>query len=322
MIRGKKGVTFPATTIGEVIAVVAMGIIILIFVIGMAGFIAPTIGGFGCGVNTQLKAAVLEHSKFLGGSLLDAPLVMCKQYREPVKIDALKDSACPGLASWCKGATDKEVKSQCIQQCARIQIDRLTDSCWSLGGSGRLDLTGTIWGKLAQATIDVAATVGIFTVSIVIPPAGVALVVAEIGGVAALQTAADITAPRRAQVVRCYRFQVVSPGRLPNGQPFTLEDKTCGYDQYLELTSGTCPKSPCILNGTGVAAVNPSAGENPQMRVEDCFKLKYNMTEPRQVCYIMYYEYEDKDGKLQHSVARSCAFWNEYLPGIDIAFLN
>ena len=312
----KKGDLAPST-LGELIIVIASGIIILVIVFGLAGFLAPTIGGFGCGLNVQLKGALLANSPL---RTLDAPLIFCKQFDKPVAIDAMKFSKCPGLPDFCSTTKDKDIKSQCVQQCARIQIDKLTDSCWSMGGSGKVDLSDNLWEKLANAAPGVALSAGAFAVAILVPPAAPEAV--TVGIVAAGATGADAFAPTKAQVIRCYRFQVINPGKLPNGQPFTLADAYAGRSQYYNLTKGSCTKSPCLLGGNGVAAVNPAEGETQEMRNGDRPMLNYNMTDPRQICYMMYYQYQISGGSMQYSVARSCNYWTEYLPNIPTEMLN
>lgn len=300
----KKG---DAQTIVTIIIAVATVIVIVVIFVLFAGIITPTIGSFGCGVNVAIKGAIISGS--LGG-LTDVPLILCNQYNEPVNINAANFNACPGIAAFCKEAKGT-LKDTCSQQCARIQIDKLADSCWAIGGKGRYDLTN-ILDKAVNVIIDplrVQAKISLFVAS----PISIAVLQAfpETQG-KSVDELVNAALPHDTKIIRCFRFQITNPGVFSNRTPFTLSDESAGKSQLYTVTIAKVNES---LGGNGVAAVNPPKGASPEMDFGDAFKLNYNISQPRQICYISYYQYFTGGGfnfAQRGAVVRSCENWADW----------
>lgn len=297
----KKGIA-PQTLIIIIIAV-AGGILILFAVYQVFGVIFPTIGGFGCGVNVAIKGAMIS-----GSAIGDVPLILCNQYNEPVKINAADFSACPGIATFCEGSEDK-LRDQCYQQCARIQIDKLADTCWAIGGKGRYDLTN-ILDKAAKVVITdplrFQAKIALFTAS---PIYNLVLQAFPETQGKSVDDLVNIAIPHDTKIIRCFKFQIVNPGVFSDRTPFNLSDESAGKSQLYHVKIAGVNKS---LGGSGVAAVNPPQGTSPEMDFSDAFKMNYNVSLPRQICYIAYYQYFTAEGinfAQRAAIVRSCENW-------------
>jgi len=330
-------------TLTELILVILAIIIGIAFLLTVVSFINPTIGGHACGLNLRVFSATTGAT----GQIIGAPILMCNQYREPVTINAADFRACPDLADLCsldRAKEDKEIYSQCIQQCARLQIDALTDSCWGVGGKGQLDLRGTVWDKLGRVDWFDAGTyfdslIKAQVVALQFESWTAENVLKSYGfdtGAQGVDAAIDefsnfyvskldAAIPRKSVIVRCNRFQIVNPAILPNKRPFTLSDNTFGKTQANELSPELCSKlgrRDCLLSTTGVKAVNPEPGFEQEVSLIDAHRLNYNITEPRQVCYVAYYQYEGAiSGNIISSPARTCEYWTAYSEK-SAAFLN
>ncbi len=314
-MMNKKG-DLPSATLGEFIIVVAGGIIVIVFVSAILGFVAPTISGFGCGVNVAVKSAFLSNT--LG--IVDPPLLLCNQYQAPIKINAADFGACTGIASFCKGAKGT-LLDDCYKQCARIQIDKLTDSCWAMGGKGRYDLVN-ILDKITAGVGALPGIIGTAIASPVLTPVMAAAIKFYPDAPETNKLAEGIrnTLPKKEVIIRCYRFQIINPGVLPSDKktPFTIEDLSFGKSQLAyTATAGGKVQS---LGGSGVAAVNPGEGMLPEMNFDQAVLLEYGMTDARQVCYIAYYQMEKSVGGKQFAVMRSCDSWVGF--GGSFKFLN
>ena len=376
-VNNKRGMA--PETLGEIIIVIAGCLIITVFVLSFLSFLAPTLSSFACGVNVGAYASVVSSSK----GTLDAPIIMCNQYREPVKINAADFKACQGIAPFCKDAKD-EIRDECYRQCARIQVDALTDACWAMGGKGDKDLRGPFWKNLSEtvgAVVgEIAGHIGaaLATASHTIAAAGIVATpyvntavkilspniysgaIAELSISSAAkyydanqQKIAETLAPKRQIVLKCSRFQIVNPARTSAKppQPFTLEDNSLGHSPAIALSDAQCaslgsqpgvfnPKaipvqgqpeqSLCYLGGSGVAAVRedtPGSGIS-DMRRDVWPRLNYEITSPRQICYISYHHYaswenhrQGEDAITRYAVTRSCKTWNPF-PGVNSRFLN
>ncbi len=297
-MKNKKGDISAEQLVG-IIVVVAGGIIALWIVFAIFAFATPMIGGFGCGLNVAIKGAMASN---LGG--VQSNLIMCNQYREPVEIDATKFSACSGISDFCKNDAKGKDLDECRKQCARIQIDKLADSCWAMGGKGRYEFIGLIQ--------DISETTSSFGKIFLLP------FVTAIKGVDDAQKFMNENIPSRAEIIRCYRFQVIQPGITSEKQPFVFSDYTEGRT-WLNKVSGK------DMGGRGVAAVNPEEGRLPELDINKAgFMLNYNVTQPRQICYIAYYQYETlfHKGTERASVVRTCDYWGFWAAAGTFEFMN
>jgi hypothetical protein len=326
MKMNKKGIA--QATLAELILVIAAIVIALVFVMTIVGFINPAVGGLGCGLNIRVYSATVQAT----GEIIGAPILMCNQYREPIEINAADFNACQGLAEFCFSKVaedDPNIRSQCIQQCARIQIDALTDTCWSMGGSGRLNLQGTIWKQIGDWVASLGDMQTYFETFFKAGLAAVRVSPFVLGGpvmgaygyssvdaaVSDFERSVDDIVPKKAQILRCNRFQVTNPAILPNRQPFTLQESTFGITKFNALDAESCAKlgrRECPLGGRGVKAANPEPGFERELSLKQAYMLNYNIAEPRQICYMAYYEYETFSGALRYSPARTCDYWTRY----------
>jgi hypothetical protein len=306
----------------------------------------PTLGTIGCSANMALYAATVSGSKGVFG----APIFLCGQYREPVKINAADFKACQGIASFCKNAKDL-VKDECHKQCARIQIDKLTDTCWAMGGKGRLDLKETLASKigtgeiaaeiLSYATANIGAGfawIGETATVVASTVTGPLTIYAVITGDMTLYNrliqgtsfteARDriigLTLPKKSMILRCNKFQIINPALDSYYRPFIFEDATWGNSQHYAIQGDICKsfglESPCYLGGAGVAAAQLDETKSSEIDPYDLWKLKYGFSTPRQVCYISYYQYTSEKSDKRHAVMRDCGSWHSL--GGNFKYLN
>jgi len=342
----KKGMD-TTTFIGLVVTLAAV-VVILSFFINYSGRMVPALSGYSCGLNMRIDAAVLDNSKILGKSLIGAPIIMCNQWKKPVDIDAMNFDACPGIASFCDKPTGK-LQEECWKQCARIQIDKLTDNCWSMAGSGKLDFTdtwlqgfvGTISDPFKLGSIILTGGVGWYLGGAFI---GKLIIVGGIVGDSYFYGGTG------EKVLRCYRFRITNPivSRIDK-KPINYVDDSLGrsWAYGLNTTNLNDPKyckpsveNPmCSFGGTGVSNINELGEITYKISDKDIAVptndeelltgrvLDYNISDPRnQICYITYHQanegpkigWTDKDGnkhevKINNKyVVRSCEFWSAY----------
>jgi hypothetical protein len=143
----KKG-DFSMKTLAELIIVLMVLVVVILFGLSISGYLSPEAASVGCGLNLRVTAATLSHSTvkgYFGGSytFIGAPVLMCNQYNKPVDINAADFKSCPGISDFCSKAKG-DVLVECWKQCARIRINKLADTCWTMAGSGRLDFMDTV----------------------------------------------------------------------------------------------------------------------------------------------------------------------------------
>jgi len=324
----KKGELSTEEIAGLVIAIIGGLIIVVFVVLPLVGYLSPESSSLGCGLNVRVRSATIEAS--LGTA--PAPIYMCSQYNTPIDINAANFKACPGIADFCGTTKDKAVLYQCYQQCARIQVDNLVDSCWSMAGSGNSHLWSA-WGRLlsvGQGIIDALKLAwDVNTVPFKFSP--LYNIIAPGWGTqnpfTALQNDINNLFKEKAAILRCFRFQVVNPAVIPGTstkQPARYYDYTLGHSWSYNITDAkVCTPSVenpiCSFGGEGVKYIN-EMGEAKynifglQITIpKDAAQLAagellaYNMS-ARQICYISYYEYEPG----QKRTAVSCNSWSEY----------
>ena len=158
-MRNKKGIAVNVL-VTLIVFLVIFGLVLLILSKTTA-LLSPTTSGFMCGFNVRIKAAMPPVVREF------TPLSFCTQYNTPIEINAANFRACPGLADFCNDNSFlnkfPDVRRSCVQQCARIQVDQLTQSCWSLAGEGRLDLKDPVFDGGRLAVAGVQQWVGILT---------------------------------------------------------------------------------------------------------------------------------------------------------------
>jgi len=342
----KKGMGM-GTIIIILVAVVTLAIIVP-WVINFFGGVMPAISGYSCGLNTRIDAAVLDNSKFLGKPLLGAPIILCNQWRTPININAGGDyKACPEIASFCHKSTGK-LQEECWKQCARMQIDKLTDNCWAMAGSGKLDFTDSWLQGFTSLISDP------FKLGLVIFTGGVGWYV---GGplIAKLAIAGGVIGETYfyggtgEKILRCYRFRIVNPIVNEDNKPINYGDDSLGRSWAYGLNSTnlgdlkycrpTVENPMCSFGGEGVSNINELGeikykvnGKDITVPTDDTQLLTgkvldYDIPDPRnQICYITYHqanegpkiEWTDKDGnkhevKINNKyVVRSCEFWSKY----------
>ncbi|MGB9675344.1 MAG: hypothetical protein ACPLYW_01960 [Candidatus Nanoarchaeia archaeon] len=320
MLKTNKGSIAPQT-LGELIILIAGGLIVIFILLAVLGGISPVLGSFGCALNVRIFGAFVSATS----GLMTPPIFLCNQYNEPVKINAADFSKCPDLADFCKKEKDPAILTECYRQCARIQVDKLTDACWMMGGSGKVHLW--TFGATAGANWQTFSAIFSGSVNVVgcsffgwIPKDCVFLQNYW------LQRAVS----SRATVLKCFKFQITNPVIDPNGKQIQYEDASLGRSWIYTLdNSELCKRykteeNPiCSYGGTGVSYVNelgPGSGrvnlfgkELKYPSNEDEFRqnarygfLNYNAT-PRQVCYIAYYN--DGGADDFKYVIRSCSSW-------------
>ncbi|MEM4713986.1 MAG: hypothetical protein QXQ79_00360 [Candidatus Nanoarchaeia archaeon] len=344
-------------TLGELILIIAGGIIILFIFLAIAGYISPTLGSFSCGLNVRIFGATQHATE----GILTAPIVLCNQYNDVVKINAADFSKCPGIAKICKASNlPDEVLVECYKQCARIQVDALTDSCWSMGGSGRVHLwtfaerfSAAPWEDIAAAATAITTTVLGIAITPISGPAGVIVAVGSSSVLIAILEKNIKPLSFRAAVLKCYKFQIIHPINDPKGKPINYFDGSFGrswvYGMVTVNTSDNTQslatkyssefakcassKNPfCSFGGHGVKYVMEADGiknafeisgesiNTPNININDnnfdalidlgfttTAFLNYNVTEPRQICYIAYYN--DGGQADVKFVMRSCKGW-------------
>lgn len=341
--HGKKGMA--AKTIGSVILLIAGGIIGFLVFSTLVGTLSPTIAGFGCGLNMRIDAAVLDNSRVAGKPLFGSPIFICNQYRNPVDISANNFNACPGISDFCKDAKKgSQLQVECWKQCARIQIDKLTDSCWTMAGSGRLNYEDS-WLKGFSGLVSNPWALGaiVFTGGAAYYIAGPFLAGFAIGGEIALGSYYSGSGQK---ILKCYRFRIVDPIVSPiDKKPIDYFDDELGRSWSYGLNS-TDLQDPrickltkddpiCSYGGTGVTYMNELGEIKYKINDKDItvpkddvqfyqgITLNYNISDPRnQICYIAYHqantnpEVEKAGGgrvKLSgHYVIRSCESWSAF----------
>ncbi|MCX6774773.1 MAG: hypothetical protein NTY99_01640, partial [DPANN group archaeon] len=306
-------------------------------VVGVMGYLSPTSASVGCGLNLRVAAATLSHSTVsgpLGGSytFLGAPILMCNQYQTPVDINAANFKSCTGISDFCKSAKG-DALVECWKQCARIQIDQLTNICWTMAGSGRLDFKDTVFDKaveIAQKPTTWVAYGGAATVGFLLAgPLGakVGLTVVEAG------YTWEVGHEKKAKILRCFRYRVVNPIIGPDRKTIDYYDYSAGesWSYGLDTSQSTANSNLCkptdsdpfcSYGGIGVSYLNDlSTGDKFTINgnVVNAFNgkdeynlgehLNYNISDPRnQICYIAYYQ----GGSGSKFTIRSCKSWNEY----------
>lgn len=326
-LMNKKGTKFVPDTMGGLIATIAGCIVVLIVVIAIYVYaISPNSTSIGCGLNTRVRSATIGTS----AGFLPAPILMCSQYNNPVNINAADFNACSGIADFCKTTKDKNILYTCYQQCARIQVDKLTDSCWTMAGSGRLNLWSS-WDRLGKITDDIINSLKLaWDTNAALFKLNPQYLVTSVtlgwqNPLDAVKSDIDALFAQKAAILRCFRFQIVNPVIIPG---------TKQQAQYFDLTFGrswayniTDPKvckpsenNPiCSLGGSGVKYINEIGDikfklfgiditiPKEEAQLAAGAFLQYNMA-PKQICYISYYEYE-------YGVKRtviSCNSWAAY----------
>lgn len=136
--------------LGELILICAIIILAIMLFYFFGKEIFSELGARACNSNVAMRGEGANTiSKYTGG-LLNVPVLFCGQYQRIEKINAGADFAsCQEInKEICNSNTKEPLKTECEKQCARIQIDKLTDKCWQAGGMGRFNLRAGIPEKL------------------------------------------------------------------------------------------------------------------------------------------------------------------------------
>jgi hypothetical protein len=269
----KKG-DFSMKTLAELIIVLMVLVVVILFGLSISGYLSPEAASVGCGLNLRVTAATLSHSTIKAGfvgtyTFIGAPVLMCNQYQKPVDINAADFKSCPGISDFCSKAKG-DVLVECWKQCARIRINKLADTCWTMAGSGRLDFMDTVLynaGKIVSSPKSIVAYATVGTIGYLIAgPIGAKVLV---GGIFTLVIGHE----DRAKVLRCFRFKIVNPIIGPDRQLINYADESFGHSWLYGLnttniigsklctTSATDPV--CSYGGVGVSYINDmSTGAN------------------------------------------------------------
>jgi len=323
-MKSKKGVALTIVFVLIMGIVMTLGGLALFF--GIVGFLGDTIQDSLCGLNIRLEGSIPK-------KILTRPLIACKQYQEPIEIDARDLKDCPGIASVCRNPDTDELQEACDAQCARIQIDILTDRCWDLAGRGKKDISG-LAAKFLDAASGLTEINTLIAVSKVAYNENLAIIEEAVEFGVYVETEGqidpeipiaetfetelseqDIEALKRVDnmgLLRCYRFTITRPLRSEVNRlnDFTFQDKTFGQSWIYGL------------GGEGVEAISIY---NKKIKVEDrdftdyeidknlWYLLNYEYNQRQDICYISYL-----DGA--KAVSRSCVTWVDNSEGYR--FLN
>ena len=323
-----------APTLGELILVIAAGIIIIFVLLAVLSALSPTLGSFGCSLNVRIYGAFVGNTS----GAITPPIFLCNQYQEPVKINAADFSKCPGLADFCKEPKlPPEILTECYRQCARIQVDKLTDACWQMGGSGKIHLWN-LGQRFGAVGADVARrfTAGfIFTMAVVAYWTEIGFFYSPHDIENSVNKAFGDIISTRAVILKCYKFQIVNPVKDPTGKDINYIDGSFGMDWAYVLNESSAPvqlytkcknskDNPiCSYGGLGVTHVReypfnnktnlfgetinyPSSIDEYNGQAALFAFLNYNAS-PNQVCYISYYN-DGGPGDAKF-VVRSCNGW-------------
>jgi len=267
----KKG-ALPLSTLGAIILILVAGIIIILIVLSLSGYLGASFSGLVCGINVGIRGSTPIFKDMI-------PLMLCKQYQTPVKIDGTKFEKCPGLnRKLCDHAKGND-KRLCQIQCAQIQIDALTDACWKMGGKGLYSISGWFPGKI----------VGEFFMGQACP------------------------------VLRCYRFQVVNPDveifdySFGNGSKVVLSTgETLQAPGISAVHNNEIPTAHVLINVTGqpdnvreLVSRTSEPTDDPNIFIFST--LNYGTDKKKDICYIAYYYCDPQ------TVMRSCKSWSEYI---------
>jgi hypothetical protein len=242
-----------------------------------------------------------------------SPLMFCKTYETPVKIDATKFSNCPTVDFTHMNSYNRE---EYYRQCARMQINELADICWRMGGKGHYSLTpihkSIQWGA-EKFVVDTAND----PLMIVAFGAGGFLGGGYGAGAAALSLNyirdesgnSDwgkqdfFEAPKTSGVLRCFRYQVVKPRNLD----FT--DTSFGFTNYRYNDTLGVNSSEA---GRMMAAIRPDPDNDnrTELNLKYSASLNYDY-KAGDICYISMYV----DGK---TMSRDCDKWTRGLDRYDI----
>ncbi|MGC8885340.1 MAG: hypothetical protein ACP5KK_02520, partial [Candidatus Nanoarchaeia archaeon] len=83
LLKTNKGSIAPQT-LGELIILIAGGLIVIFILLAVLGGISPVLGSFGCALNVRIFGAFVSATS----GLMTPPIFLCNQYNEPVKINA------------------------------------------------------------------------------------------------------------------------------------------------------------------------------------------------------------------------------------------
>jgi hypothetical protein len=333
-INSKRGLA--AQTIVVLIIAIAAGIVVLLLVSTLAGYLSPETAVFSCGLNVRMRSAAI-HSTF---GVIPAPLVMCNQYNTPVNINAADFKKCPEIADFCSkidsfslsSQEKNSVKYQCYQQCARIQINNLVDSCWEMAGSGHAELW-SLWDRLQRVEESVVNALKAEWDFITLPFKFNPLYYYFVSDpIKELKKDVGNLFEQKAAILRCYRFQIINPVTIPGSkqQLANYYDFTFGRSWAYNITNPkVCKPSKenniCSFGGQGVKYINEmyinETGEGNKFNVsgqevaipKDWSQLVpgeflvYNTT-AKQICYIAYYQFE----KGEKRTIISCDSWTAY----------
>ncbi len=306
------------------IVLIAGGLLaIFIFAPILAGA-SPAAAGFSCGLNMRIDAAVIENSRVLGKPVFDAPIFMCGQYKKPIDINANNFKACPSISDFCENAQKgSALQVECWKQCARIQIDKLTDSCWTMAGSGKLNFEDS-W---LDGFKDIVSNP--YTLGAVIVTGGVGWYAggALLGKLAVGSTfvIGGYYSGTGSKILRCYEYRIVNPIVSPiDKKPIKYLDNSLGrsWAYSLECSCDNCTNRTlcpslmsthlcrptaedpmCSFGGTGVSHINEMGELKYVINDKDIATptddveyltgaiLNYNITDPKsQICYIAYHQ--------------------------------
>jgi len=283
------------------IVAIAIGVVSIMYLALTTGFAAGVLKDFVCATNVKIATAI--------GILVTPPLWTCRQYEEPIEIDAMDLDNCPGIAEICEDPPDLQTKEDCYKQCARIQIDQLTDRCFYLVNEGRKPLAG--YAELAvHAVLTAFKGVEIILQSdYQLLDEATDIVGVDLGSEFTYEDAVeDAQAAQVYGLFRCFRFKIIRPRRslVDPSKDFAFEDSRFGNS----WTYG--------YGGEGVTPV--SIFKKLETKEIDDYKidrsywhlLNYEYPKADEVCYI---SYQDP----VKAIERHCGAWSYY--GSEACFL-
>lgn len=277
-IKSKKGWSYLASILLSVAAI----LIVFVVVMSMNTPLSRSISTIACHGNCAARSMV-PFKEWM------TPLMFCNSHETPIKIDATKFSDCPSLDTSSINQFNKE---EYYKQCARIQINELSENCWKMGGKGKYDLTPILsqikWGLEKKALDDPLA----FTPALaVIAPVRLLTNHDEFGDVDWFEV------PKASGVLRCFRFQIVKPRGL------SFDDHSLGYSNYAyNDILGTDEKT----SGVIMDAIDPDEEGKTEINLKYTALLNYDYV-AEDICYISMYA--DGGG----AIARSCNKWSKEL---------
>jgi len=281
-MKNKKGIVF--TTLAIIILIIASGGIVISMFSAINSPIFMTLSSMACHQNAAIRD-VMPLRSFL------APMIFCKLYETPVEIDSQNFAACSELNT--KGMNQNN-REEYLKQCARIQIDDLTDICWQMGGKGKYTLTPRhkdIEWKITMSNIADASTEAFEYVLARNPVTGPSYKIVDGFYETTTGDKIDLYNPPKylnSGVLRCFRF-TIKPRDL------FFEDDSFGnsYIHFNNIDSEA--------GGDGVKGMQKDEDNKTEINPETAILLNYNYTDEH-MCYISMYP--DVSG-----VSRSCIKW-------------